>query len=126
MYIRLKLTLLFPTIALLMVSCGGNTELDKDTKGIADAMCKNIEVMNKLREADPADTTLTLKLQGDAKQVQIEMTILYQEFKDKYGDKAEDEKFNKDFSKKLRKFMLDCPHLSKKDREEFERQLESD
>ncbi len=123
---NIYLSIFILSAALCLISCRGNTELDADTRGIADAMCRNIEVMNKLRAADPADSALTMKLQGDAKQAQIEMTILYQEFKEKYAGKVEDEKFNKEFSRKLRKFMLDCPYLSKKDREEFERQLESD
>jgi len=108
---------------IIFLSGCGNKELKKDAKDIADVMCKNIEVMNKLRGADPSDTVQVGKLQKEAKQVQIEMTIVYQEFKAKYKNKLQDDKFNKDFAKELKKSMLDCPHLSAKDREAFEKEL---
>ena len=50
----LRLILLGAVIAL--ASCGGNKELKKDAKNIAVAMCRNIETMNKLRAANPADS----------------------------------------------------------------------
>jgi len=115
--------LLITASVFTLVGCSGNKELKKDAKGIADIMCKNIDVMNKLRAADPADSVQLMKLQQDAKQVQIEMTIVYQEFKEKNKNKLEDEKFNKNFARELRKSMLECPHLSAKDREAFEKEL---
>jgi len=109
----------------LLSGCGGvNKELKKDAKNIADAMCKNIEAMNKLKNADPGDSILVQELQEESKQVQIEMTILYQEFKDKYKEKVNEGKFNKDFAKELRKSMLDCPHLSAKDKEQFQKEID--
>ena len=110
-------------IAFLLTSCGGNSELKKDAKNIADAMCKNIETMNKLRSVAPSDSVMLEKLQNEAKQAQVEMTVLYQEFQAKYKDKVNDEKFNKEFAKYLRTAMLDCPHLSKEDRANFETEM---
>jgi hypothetical protein len=53
------------------------------------------------------------------------MTLLYQGFKKKYGDKLQDKEFNKKFSTELRTTMLDnCQSLSKQDREQFEKDLE--
>jgi len=98
--------------------------MKQDAKNIADAMCKNIEAMNKLKAANPGDSAIVKKLQMEAKQVQIEMTIVYQEFKDKYKEKVNEEKFNKEFAKELRKSMLDCPHLSAKDKEQFQKEME--
>jgi len=51
------------------------------------------------------------------------MTIVYKEFSDKYGEKTKDQKFNKKFNRELRKALLDCPSLSKKDRDLFEQEL---
>lgn len=104
--------------------CKSN-DLKKETDQIGDAMCRNIEVMNKLRAANPNDTATINKLQADAKKIQIKMTLLYQEFKQKYGDKVQDKEFNKKFSTELRRTMLDnCQSLSKQDREQFEKDLE--
>lgn len=109
----------------LLAGCGGvNKEMKKDAKNIADAMCKNIEAMNKLKASDPGDSILIEKLQMEAKQVQIEMTIIYQEFKAKYKEKVNEEKFNKEFARELSKSMLDCPHLSAKDKEQFQKGME--
>jgi len=102
-----------------------NANLSKDVAGIGDAMCRNIDIMTKLRSANPADTETIAKLQMDAKKLQIEMTILYKEFKEKYKDKVNDNAFNKEFSKELRKSMLkNCNSLSKEDREQFEKDLD--
>jgi len=109
-------------VVLLFSSCE-NRELKEDAAKIGDAMCRNIEIMNKMKAANPADSAVMQKLRSQAHQLQIEMTIVYKEFSDKYGDKTKDLKFNKKFNRELRKAMLDCPSLSKKDRELFEQEL---
>lgn len=123
----MKITRILYPLMIVMVfvlaGCGGNKELKKDAKDIADVMCKNIDVMNRVRAANPADTAQVAKLQQEAKQVQIEMTIIYQEFKAKNKNKLTDDKFNKEFNQELRKAMLECSHLSKEDREVFEKEL---
>ncbi len=116
-------TVLMPVLIFLLTSCG-DKQLKKDTQPIAEAMCRNIEVMTKLKNINPKDSAGVAELQGRAKQVQIEMTVVYNEFKAKYKDKMNDEKFNKEFSKYLRKAMLGCPYLSKEDRENFEKELD--
>ncbi|MCX6244599.1 MAG: hypothetical protein NTU98_07815 [Bacteroidetes bacterium] len=118
--------LLFPVfIGMIFILSGcGNRELKKDASKIGDLMCRNIEVMNKLRATDPADTITTAKLQAQGEQIQNEMQVVYKEFGEKYKDKTKDPKFGKAFNRELRKAMLDCPHLSKKDRELFEKDLE--
>ena len=109
-------------VVLLFSGCE-NRELKEDAAKIGDAMCRNIEIMNKMKAANLADSAVMQKLRSQAHQLQIEMTIVYKEFSDKYGDKTKDLKFNKKFNRELRKAMLDCPSLSKKDRELFEQEL---
>jgi predicted ATPase with chaperone activity len=108
---------------LLFLSGCGNRELKEDAAKIGDAMCRNIEIMNKMKAANPADSATMEKLRSQAHQLQIEMTIVYKEFSDKYGEKTKDQKFNKKFNRELRKALLDCPSLSKKDRDLFEQEL---
>ena len=109
-------------VALFFSGCG-NRELKEDAAKVGDAMCRNIEIMNKIKAANPADSVTMQKLHSQAHQLEIEMTIVYKEFGDKYGEKTKDPKFNKKFNRELRKAMIDCPSLSKKDRELFEQEL---
>ena len=109
-------------VVLLFSGCG-NRELKEDAAKVGDAMCRNIEIMNKMKAANPADSVTMQNLRAQAHQLEIEMTIVYKEFGEKYGEKTKDPKFNKKFNRELRKAMLDCPSLSKKDREMFEQDL---
>jgi hypothetical protein len=115
-----RLTLIF---LVFIFSCSSNSDFKKDVAGISESMCRNIEIMNKLKAANPADSATVKKLQADAQQVQAEMKMLYKKFTTTYKDKLKDDKFNKSFSRELRKSLLDCPHLSKQERENFEREL---
>jgi hypothetical protein len=114
--------LAFIGVVLLFSGCG-NRELKKDAARIGDAMCRNIENLNKMRAANPADSVTMKSLRSQSNQLQNEMTIVYREFNEKYGEKVKDQKFTKKFNRELRKAMLDCPSLSKKDRELFEQEL---
>jgi hypothetical protein len=114
--------LAFIGVVLLFSGCG-NRGLKEDAAKVGDAMCRNIEIMNKIKAANPADSVTMQKLRLQAHQLQIEMTIVYKEFGDKYGDKTKDPKFNKKFNRELRKAMIDCPALSQKDRDLFEQEL---
>ena len=109
-------------ICLLISGCG-NRELKKDAARIGDAMCRNIEILNKMKAANPVDSVVMNDLRSQSDKLQKEMTVLYKEFNDKYGEKIKDQKFTKNFNRELRKAMLDCPSLSKKDRELFEEEL---
>ncbi|MCX6287900.1 MAG: hypothetical protein NTY96_12375 [Bacteroidetes bacterium] len=117
------LSIIFVTSVIILTSCGGNAELKKDAKNIAVAMCRNIETMNNLKAANPADSAKINQLRAKEKQAEVEMTILYQEFKAKYKEKVSDKKFSEEFSRELRKAMLDCPYLSKEDRASFEKEI---
>ncbi|MEI7981033.1 MAG: hypothetical protein WCI71_05240 [Bacteroidota bacterium] len=124
MKIKSILSVLVIAGTLLLSACGGgNKELKQDAANIGDAMCRSIETMNKLKAADPGDSALVRKLQKESHNVQTEMTILYDEFKKKYGEKVKSEKFNKEFARYLRESMLNCKALSKEDRAAFEKQL---
>jgi hypothetical protein len=118
------LSILLIAVISIISGCGKNKELTKDVTNIADAMCKNIEIMNKLRAANPQDSIIINKLQLNASTVQTEMTKLYSAFREKYGDKMKDPQFNKDFSNEIRKAMLGCRYLSKEDRDKFEKEIE--
>ncbi len=104
-------------------SCGNKYDLKEDAGKIGTAMCKSINIMNQLKAANPQDSDLVWKLRQDAKNTQIEMTILYQEFNTKWGDKTKKEDFTKAFGQELRKAMLNCKSLSKEDRENFMKEL---
>ena len=112
-------------LLLILASCSGDRDLKNDAENIAKSMCRNIETMNKLKACDTADHTKVLHLQLDERQAEIEMTILYKEFKDKYKEKVSDKKFSEKFAKELRRAMLNCPYLSKEDRANFEKELEN-
>ena len=109
-------------VVVLLSGCG-NRELKKDAARIGDAMCRNIDILNKMRAASPIDSVTLKDLQAKSGQLQNEMTILYKDFNQKYGEKIKDQEFTKNFNRELRKAMLDCPSLSKKDRELFEQEL---
>jgi len=115
----------FPAVigVVLLFSGCGNRELKKDAARIGDAMCRNIEIMNRMKAANPADCTLMKNLRLQADQLENEMKVVYKDFNDKYGEKVKDQEFTKKFNRELRKAMLDCPSLSKKDRELFEQEL---
>ncbi|MDP4282682.1 MAG: hypothetical protein Q8867_11130 [Bacteroidota bacterium] len=117
------LSVLFPAI-LIFAGCSRHAGMKKDAANIADAMCRNIGVIGNLKNTDPEDTLLVRRYKMEQLQIEAEMKTLYDQFKKKYGEKLKDDKFNKEFGKELRKAMLDCPYLSKEDRENFEKQLE--
>ena len=112
------------TIIIVISGCGENKELKKDVTNIADAMCKITGAFHKLRAADPADSIAFAELQMEAKQCQIEMTILNHEFQQKYKSKLSNKKFQKEYSREIRKAILNCPNLSKEDREKYEKEIE--
>jgi hypothetical protein len=53
--------------------------------------------------------------------IQIEMTVLNEEFNAKYKDKTNDEKFLKEYKKLMNEALLECPHLSEQDRKMMEK-----
>ncbi|MGA2822812.1 MAG: hypothetical protein ABSE72_04735 [Bacteroidales bacterium] len=117
--------LFFPVFIgfVLLFSGCGNRDLKEDAVKVGDVMCRNIEIMNKIKAVNSVDSVTMQKLRLRAHQLEIEMTIVYKEFGDKYGEKTKDPKFNKKFNRELRKVLIDCPSLSKKDREIFEQEL---
>ena len=104
--------------------CSENKDLEKDTSQIADAMCRSIEIMNNLKAVNPEDTARTRDLQIKYQDLQNEMGTLYTDFRKKYANRMKELQFNKDFSKELRKAILNCRHLSKEDREKYEKEVE--
>jgi hypothetical protein len=122
MKIKSILSILF--IALILSGCSKNKELKEDASNIADAMCKSIEVMNRLKAIDPQDTVKINDLQLNYQSLQSEMEILYAEFRKKYENRLKDLQFNKDFANELRKAILNCRYLSKEDRMKYEKEIE--
>jgi len=117
------LRIIFLAGVIALTSCSGNAGLKKDAKKIAEVMCKNIEAMSYLKAANPADSAKIRELLARGKQAEVEMAVLYQEFRTKYKEKIKDEKFSKEFAAELRKAMLDCKYLSKEDRANFETEI---
>lgn len=122
MKINTVLSILLITVIFVFSGCMENKELKKDVANIADAMCRITGVMQKLRAADPADSVAFAKLQKEEKQCEIEMTILNHEFQEKYKSKLSDKKFLKEYGKDFRKAILNCPNLSKEDKERYEKE----
>ncbi|MFH1295968.1 MAG: hypothetical protein ABIJ04_01695 [Bacteroidota bacterium] len=112
------------TIALFWMTGCGNNELDQDVGPLADAMCKFIEIQNNLKGAIEANDSLNIQKYGAEKhKMTIEITILNQEFQEKYGDLVTDQEFGKKFKKSMNKVLIDCPHISPEDREKMETEL---
>jgi PBP1b-binding outer membrane lipoprotein LpoB len=106
----------------LLSGCGGNKELKETVQPIADQMCKFINIQNQLKTAVEANDSVRIdSLSAIRHQVQIEMTVLNEEFNAKYKDKNNDEKFLKEYKKLMNEALLECPHLSKEDREMMEK-----
>jgi hypothetical protein len=124
MKINAGLYILLVTVILVISGCGENKELKKDVTNIADAMCRITGAMHKVRAADPSDSVEFAKLQSEVKQCQIEMTILNQEFQQKYKSKLGDKKFQKEYSREIRKAIINCQYLSKEDRERYEKEID--
>jgi len=123
----MKIKIILYTVMIALVigvsGCGGSSkEVKKDARAFADAMCRSIENMRKLRAANPADTTVIKNLQKDQHGIEAEMMTLHQEFKKKYGDEAKTPEFNKQYRKFLSEAMLECKSLSKEDRALFEKE----
>jgi hypothetical protein len=117
--------ILFPLLIAGIFGISGcrseNKELKKDTKDIANVMCKSVEAMKNLKMADPDDSVQVEKLQLEYKKIQDEMTVLYRQFNTKYGEKVTTKEFSSEFRKYLNEAMLECKSLSKEDREAFEK-----
>ena len=116
-------SIIFPVLLLICFSCSRSKELEKDASVIADAMCRSIEIMNKLKAANPQDTMSINNLQTSYHDLQKEMENLYSDFRKKYEKRMNDPQFNKDFSNELRKAILNCPFLSKEDREKYAKEI---
>jgi hypothetical protein len=111
-------------ITLVVSACNReNTELKKEAKVIAEAMCRSIETMNKLGSANASDTLAVMKLQSESQAIGEEMANMHEAFNKKFSKQIEDPGFKKEFSKYLREAMLECPHLSKEERENFSKEM---
>jgi hypothetical protein len=116
--------LLVAVVILSFTGCHKSNDFQKDVETVADGMCRITEVMNKLRAADQADSVGVAKLQGEAQRLESEMIRINEAFREKYKSRLADESFRKDYSREMRKAILNCPHLSKEDRERFEKEAE--
>lgn len=106
-----------------LAGCGSN-ELDNDVKPLADAMCKFIEIQNNLRTAIEANDSLNIqKYSAEKHKITIEISVLNNEFQEKYGDLVNNQEFGKKFKKSMNKGMIDCPALSAEDRDKMEAEL---
>ena len=113
------------TFLLIYLSgCSRGSGLQKDVAEVADAMCKITGVMNKLKEADPNDSAAVARLQEEELRLESEMTKINEAFREKYKERLADDEFRKEYSREIRKAILECPYLSKEDRERFEKEVD--
>jgi hypothetical protein len=117
-------SLLIPVVIIIFAGCNKSTGFQKDVEEVADGMCRITDVMNRLRKADPSDSVTVAKLQEEEQRLEADMIRINEAFREKYKDKLTDESFRKDYSRLMRKSILKCPHLSKEDRERFEKEPE--
>jgi len=111
-------------IGLIGLTGCGSDNLDKDVAPIADAMCRYIDIQNNLQKAINANDTVNIqKYSDDQHKLTIEMTIMNNEFQEKYGDLVKDQEFGKKFKKAMNKAMIDCPSLSDEDRAKMQAEL---
>ena len=112
-------------ILVFMTGCGNNKELKDKVEPIADAMCRYIEVENQRQAAMTAGDAFRIdSLETVRDQLQMEMTVLNEEFQEKFGDRNDDEKFLRKYKKLMNEALLACPHLSKQDRERLQKSAE--
>jgi hypothetical protein len=123
MKIKILLYCVIFALAAVFSGCGGNRELKDNAKSFADAMCRNIAVMQKLRAASQDDTLTLQNLQKERQAIDSEMMALSQDFRTKFGEKTKRPEFTKEYRKYLSEYMLDCNCLSKEDRANFEKEL---
>jgi hypothetical protein len=121
---KLLLILLLPGILLFSGCKNEKKQFEKDVARIGEAMCRSMEIMNKLKATNPDDTTKIADLQKKNEELQSEMAKLYSDFKDQYASKMDDPQFGKDFKAEIKKVMLQCKYLSNEDREKFLREAE--
>jgi hypothetical protein len=104
-----------------LAGCSSYEGLKDDVQPVADAMCKFIGVENQIKTAAEAQDSIALDSLGKIRhQLQIEMTVLNQEFNQKYGKKFQDEGFQREYKKAMNDALMPCPHLSAHDREMME------
>lgn len=124
MNIKGKIIALLTIVIIGFTGCGGSDELDKDVAPLAEAMCKFIEIQNNLRAAiDSNDSVNIQKYSTEKQKMTTELTILNDEFQEKYGDLVKDQEFGKKFKKAMNKNMIDCQALSTEDRDKMEAEL---
>lgn len=123
MQIRLQVILLLSFLLVGFFGCK-NRELANDITPIAESMCRFIEVQNSLKIAMEANDSVAIhNFVTERNKIQVEMTILNQEFKDKYGEKVSDPEFGKKFKREMNKALLECPHISDIDREKMKTEI---
>ncbi len=119
-----SITIAFLALAIFGLSGCGINQLKEDVAPLADAMCQFIEIRNNLKAAtESADSVGMHKYEAEMHKMTIEITILNQEFQEKYGDKIKDKEFGKKFKREMNKAMIECPYLSAEDRDKMEAEI---
>jgi hypothetical protein len=118
----LSIILIF--VIMVISGCGENKELNTDIATIADANCRFMNVMQKLMTSDTSDSSTIAALQLEEKQCQEEIQKKNLEFREKYKSHLSDKEFKKKYNIKFRKAILNCPYLSKEDREMYEKETD--
>ena len=117
-----KLFLAFLVLCACLTGCGPDP-MQKDVKQLGDVWCRYLEIMNKRQYVDPEDTLADSRTESEVEKILSEMDSLNEKIQKKYAEKTNDSVFTRRFNTELQKVMLNCPHLSKSDREKIEKEL---
>ncbi len=122
MTLKSAVAVLLVAASFVLGGCSSREKLKVEVQPIADAMCKFIDIQNQMKTAAEAGDSLAVDSLGRIRhQLQIEMTVLNQEFNKKFERKTQDEKWLRDYKKAMNEALLECPHLSAQDREMMEK-----
>jgi hypothetical protein len=122
MNIKNKVFLAFLVLTVCLFGCGPDP-VQKDAKQLSEVWCRYIEIMSRRQIVDPEDTVADSRVESELEKVMGEMDSLNTIIRKKYGEKTKDTSFSRRFKRELQKAMLNCPNLSKTDRDKIEKEL---
>jgi hypothetical protein len=101
--------------ALLFSGCGGDP-VKEDLQPLTDAMCRMLEAgKNILTARHAGDYNEAHKFKTEQLKIEAEITVLNQEFREKYREQIDDEEFKTKVRTTINKLLEDCPFLSAAD-----------
>jgi hypothetical protein len=109
------LAISFILISILFPGCMSDP-VEKDLKPIAGAMCRMIEAEKNVVLARKAnDQSMAHKYRTEQLKIEAEITVINQEFREKYREQIDDEEFKRKVREYINKLLEDCPCISTAD-----------